>query len=415
MQAHAKLWTVSALMTLCGCAAPEVDGSDGKPVPRTPGAGGDLYDYVPSNGGAAAPPGRGGGPSGLGGSAGRANSAGASGSAAPTGVGGSNAGAGSGAGGNNTASGVAGSTSSADCPSLTLARMGNGVCVPRVTEYDVAKKPTSIVLGSDRRIWVDDEDGDQLLALDDSGQVVDRVSCGAGSSPRALIGGAGDAIVWYTDARSKTLVKVTRDEVNVVMPLGFEASALALGGNGEVFLTEFGKAVYRAQPEQSSLTRWESSPTDVIVMSPGNNVWFSQGSALAQLDPAAGVTDFLLSETAYASGLCLGPDSGLWFSDGFANQLVRVSFDDGSVSRTINLPTGTSPRQIITGPDGALWFAETGTNRIGRVSLKGEITHYPLPTPDSLPHALTVGADNNIWFTELISHKVGRLIPDPRP
>jgi virginiamycin B lyase len=283
-----------------------------------------------------------------------------------------------------------------------------------VTEYDIAKEPTSIVLGSDGRIWVDDAGSDQLLQLNDSGQVIGRVRCDAGSSPRALVGGTDEAIVWYTDSHAKTLVKVTQDEQTVALPLGFEASALALGRDGDLFVTEFGSAIYRASPSQSTLTHWESSPIDAIAISPDRNVWFSQGAVLGQLIPAAGVTDFALGETAYASGLCMGPDSALWFSDGFADQLVRVNLD-GTLSSTINLPTGTAPRRIITGPDGAFWFAETGTNMIGRVSLEGEITHYPLPTSGSLPHSLTVGADNNIWFTELTSHKVGRLIPDPLP
>lgn len=415
MQAHAQVALISvALIALSGCAEQELADTGHKPAPRASGSGEDPYDYSSSYGGAAQSN-QGGGASAQGGSAGRGS--GASGSVAASGTGGRNpgsAGTGLGSGGSGATSGAAGAQAIADCPSLTLARMPSGACVPRVTEYDVAEKPTSIVLGSDGRIWVDDEGRDELLQLDDQGGVIGRVSCEAGSAPRALAGGKDDALFWYTDSRAKTLVEVTSDQKRAVIPLGFAASALALGAGGDVFLTEFGKAVYCLSPSQSTLTRWESSPTDVLVISPENKAWFSQGSALGQLSVATGVTDFFLSETAYASGLCLGPDAGLWFSDGFADQLVRVQ-GDGTLSRTINLPTGTAPGRIITGPDGAFWFAETGTNRIGRVTLEGQITHYPLPTPGGLPHALTVGSDHHIWFTTLLSHKVGRLIPDPSP
>jgi len=419
MHAHPKVWFSSvALLTLYGCAAAGADDTARKPASRTSGGGGDPYEYVPNgSGGSGAQPSKG-GASAQGGGSGRASTDGAS---ATNGLGGSSAdspgGAGSGSSlgaGGKGSSAAAGASSSADCPSLTLARTRNGTCVPRVVEFDVAKKPTSIVLGSDRRIWVDDADRDQLLQLDDSGQVIGRVSCAPGSSPRALVGGTGDAVLWYTDAGAKTLMKVTADDEEAVMELGFEASAISLGASGDFFLTEFGKAVYRARPQELSLTHWETSPTDALVVSPDNLVWFSQGSALSQLSDTAGVTDFVLSETAYASDLCVGADSALWFSDGFANQLVRVEAD-GILSRTINLPTGTAPRRMIVGPDGAFWFAETGTNMIGRVTLGGEITHYPLPTSGGLPHALALGPDDNIWFTALNSNKVSRLMPDPLP
>lgn len=419
MQARLKICILCvAALPFAGCAAAELDNAERKPVPRTAGAGGDPYDYVPSGyGGGVSQAGKG-GASALGGNAGRSGAGAASPAGGMDGATASNAGAagspsGLGAGGSRSAAGAAGASSStsADCPSLTLARV-NGTCVPRVTEYDVARKPTSIVLGSDARIWVDDADADELLQLDSSGRVMGRVSCDPGSSPRALIGGAGNTVLWYTDAHAKALVELTAAQQKLVTPLGFEASALALAANGDIFLTEFGKAVYRLNQDQTSLTRWESSPTDAIVSSPDNDVWFSQGSALTRLVPTTGVTDFLLSDTAYASGLCVGSDSGLWFSDGFANQLVRMSWD-GTLSRTINLPTGTAPGRIITGPDGAFWFAETGTNKIGRVSLSGEVTHYPLPTPNTLPYALTVGPDGNIWFTA--GEHVGRLILDSLP
>lgn len=418
MLAHANVCIIFvSLMTLVGCAAQALEDPERKPAPRTTSSGGGPYDFMQNTyGGWSGQPAKGGASNAPSGSAGLPNSAGGAG-----GTGANNAIAGAGGSGTGlpaaeegAASGTAGGATSAACPSLTLARLSNGTCVPRVREYDVAEKPTGIVLGSDGRIWVDDDGSAQLLQLDDSGQVIGRVRCGADSSPRALAGGTGDAVVWYTGSHVKTLVKVRRDRSEETTALGFDASALAQAENGDLFLTEFGEAVYRLRAGETTPTRWEASPTDVIVVTPDRNVWFSEGSALGQLVPDAGLNDFSLGESAYASGVCVGPDSGLWFSDGFAHQLTHVSLE-GTSSRTINLPTGTSPGHIIVGPDGALWFTETGTNMLGRVTLNGQVTHYPLPTPDGLPYALAAGSDGNIWFTTLISRKVGRLIPDPAP
>jgi len=430
MQAHAKLGLVSAVLTaLTACAGEDLSNSGSKPSPRPSAVREDPYGNAPSGFAGAGQLGKAGTSGEIGGSAGKTagtgggeTTMGGAASGAGNGSATSNAGNGSatsaggsaGLGGNNAASATGGGGSAADCPSLTLARLPNGGCVARVTEFDVAKTPTNIVTGGDRRIWVDDDESNRIIQLNVEGRVTGQVDCEPGSSPRALVGGAGDALLWYTDSGSKTLVKLSKDRKRTLTPLGFEAAALALGADDEVFLTEFNRGIYRVLANQPAPTRWESRATDAIVVSPDNQVWVSEGSALARLIPGLGLTSFPLSESAYASSLCLGPDSGLWFSDGPASQLVRMNFD-GSWSRTINLPTGTSPARIITGPDGALWFAEAGTQMIGRVTLKGEITHYPLPTPNSMPDALTVGPDDNIWFTERFSHKVGRLIPDPLP
>lgn len=413
MQARAKVWFVSvALVTLGGCAGEEVDDAK-KPTTRTSGSAGSG-GYPPIGYGGFGSLGKSGASSSLPGSGG--NTAGVGGVSGMGGGWASNAGAsgtGTARGGSGGASLLAtgGANSAANCSSLTVARLSDGTCVPRVTEFDVARKPTSIVTDSDGHVWVDDDEGNQLIQLDKDGRISRRIDCNSGSSPRTLVAGRDDALIWYTEAGGKNLIKVTRDSDRAsVTFLGFVASAIALGKKDELFLAEEGKAIYRAVPEQTPPTRWQASPTDVIVMSPDNNVWTSQGPMLARLTPSVGVKNFELSEPSYASGLCVGPDMALWISDGFAHQLLRVGLD-GRLSSPINLPTNTQPGQIITGPDNALWFAEGGMVKIGRFNPKtGDLDHFPIPS-NSAPNSLTVGADGNIWFSEW-ERKVGRLIPD---
>jgi len=418
LQTHAKICLVSvALMTLSACAGEAVD--EGRKTPPRPMASAGNGGYAPYGYAGSGALGKGGGGASAVG-AGSAGYAGASGGTSGAGAGGaSNAGAsGSAAGHGGSAgsipSGTAGANSGANCPSLTLARTTDGKCVPRITEFEVARKPTSIVTGSDGKIWVDDDQANQFIQLDNEGRITRRVDCDSGSSPRAMVAGKGDSLFWYTTTQSKQLIKVTGDSDKAsVTYLPFSASAVALGTNDELFLAEFGKAIYRVIPEQQSPTSWKASPIDVLVLNPADNsVWTSQGSGLAQLKPSVGVKNVELAATSYASGMCVGPDMALWFSDGFADQLVQVSFD-GKLANPVNLPTTTQPGQIITGPDKALWFVEQGKLKIGRFNPKtGELTHYPLPTSGARPGALTLGRDNNIWFTEE-NLKVGRLIPDP--
>jgi len=74
------------------------------------------------------------------------------------------------------------------------------------------------------------------------------------------------------------------------------------------------------------------------------------------------------------------------------------------------MPTAASgPTGIVVGPDGALWFTEQAGNNIGRVSTAGVVTEYPIPTANSAPTGITAGSDGALWFTEMAGDKIGRI------
>src|ERR671925_612329 len=58
------------------------------------------------------------------------------------------------------------------------------------------------------------------------------------------------------------------------------------------------------------------------------------------------------------------------------------------------VPTsGSQPSGITVGPDGALWFTEENKHKIGRITTSGSITEYPVPTVPSGPSEITAGPD----------------------
>ncbi|MCX5296221.1 hypothetical protein OG898_06920 [Streptomyces sp. NBC_00193] len=63
--------------------------------------------------------------------------------------------------------------------------------------------------------------------------------------------------------------------------------------------------------------------------------------------------------------------------------------------------------------DGNLWFTDGGglDHEIGRITPRGELTEFPLPTPnlDNSPFHIAKGPDGNMWFTELVGNRVGRV------
>jgi len=67
------------------------------------------------------------------------------------------------------------------------------------------------------------------------------------------------------------------------------------------------------------------------------------------------------------------------------------------------------PTGITLGPDGNLWFTESNGNKIGRLSPRGGFKEYPLPAPNSMPIGITTGPDGNLWFTERYGDQIGRI------
>jgi len=415
MRSDAKVWILSAALGFLGCGAQgAVDEHQRKPgSSASPPPDGIPYGITPprsNNAGSGGQTGKAGATSSSAGSAGRSSGTGGTSSAGAGGAGGASAGLGG--GGSSPVSAAAGATlePAKDCPSLTRARLPNGTCVDRVTEFSVATSPTSIVTGSDGRIWFDDGSANQIVQLDDQGQVLKRIPCDPGSDSRELVAGRDEVILWYTDWHAKTVTKLSKALERTSFAVGFGPVGLSLGESDQLWLTEANRAVYRLNPSELTLTRWAAYPNNTIIVGPDKNLWFPESVRIARLAVTGEKQDFSITDS-FADDLCVGPDDALWFTDGSLHQIGRME-TDGTLSRTYDLPQNSRPFQIIVGPDGALWFTEQAAEKIGRISVKGAITHYPVPTSNSLPYALTVGPDHNIWFTERFSGKIGRLIPD---
>jgi DNA-binding beta-propeller fold protein YncE len=60
--------------------------------------------------------------------------------------------------------------------------------------------------------------------------------------------------------------------------------------------------------------------------------------------------------------------------------------------RQVLLPSRSLPTGITLGPDGNMWFTESGSNRIGVINRRsGTITQFTVPTPASSPSGITAG------------------------
>ena len=111
-------------------------------------------------------------------------------------------------------------------------------------------------------------------------------------------------------------------------------------------------------------------------------------------------------------GIANGPDGNVWATEFDANVILRVT----PVGQVTEFPMPTPNvglAEITTGPDGNLWFSEYNTNSIGRMTVAGTVTEFPLPpwlaTIDNAgPRGLVTGPDGNIWFLHPAGY-VGKL------
>jgi streptogramin lyase len=170
----------------------------------------------------------------------------------------------------------------------------------------------------------------------------------------------------------------------------------------------------------------EFPSTFQITTGPDGNLWLSEPDVdtLARITPAGVLTSFNIQDSP--SGLVTGPDDNLWFSGttGGPNS-YGVGLQGTPLIGRYALPSDANPNGVVTefkvglsgipgpliaGPDGNLWFSEGSAQKIGRITAQGIITEFPVPSlvfPGALD--LTAGPDGNVWFTD--SDVVGRITP----
>jgi streptogramin lyase len=112
------------------------------------------------------------------------------------------------------------------------------------------------------------------------------------------------------------------------------------------------------------------------------------------------------TENSQPSGITIGPDGNIWFTEAGANKIGRMT-PSGVITEYGPLWGIAHPQQICVGPDGNLWFTESYEGNVGRISPQGDITEFFLGVP--APNGITAGPDGNIWFIEYL--KVGRITP----
>lgn len=117
------------------------------------------------------------------------------------------------------------------------------------------------------------------------------------------------------------------------------------------------------------------------------------------------------SADAIPHGIVVGPDGDLWFHEASANKIGRITLSGQVTEYPIPTPNCCTQGFLGVGPDKAIWFTEDNVQQIGRITMGGHISEYRVPSPGFLG-AVTGGPDHAVWFTETDAGKIGRRAPD---
>jgi streptogramin lyase len=307
----------------------------------------------------------------------------------------------------------------------------------RITEFPIPTSysyPWGITLGPDGNLWFTEGGNGQLAQLgriDMKTLHIDEVRLRAvapsavdidHSQPLGIVTGP-DKALWFTEDNSARYGHVGRigrfDLVTGVLtefPLDSGTSLYALGA-------------------------WDSTTSRDITAGPGG-VWFSARTIdfnnvdyhtnvladfIGMITPNGVITRFNAALTGvgggfpYPLGITAAPDGNLWFAEGGADFVGRMS--PTGVVNHYHLKWGafTRTREITVGPDNNLWFTEWGDlsgggngDTIGRLTLTGVLTDFPLPTingapSNGRPEGITAGPQCTVWFTEFNNDRIGNI------
>lgn len=188
------------------------------------------------------------------------------------------------------------------------------------------------------------------------------------------------------------------------------AKQLVIGPDGNLWYTagnnKVGKITTSGTATEYTLPLL-SSPSGITVGS-DSNLWFtdSESSKIGKVTTTGTITEYSLPASSRPLGIASGSDKNLWFSEYLKNKIGKIT--TAGVITEYSVPEKSSPYGMAAGSDNNLWFADYGTNKIGKITTAGVITEYPLAS-GSHPRAVASGSDGNLWFTDEGTSKIGKI------
>ncbi len=212
--------------------------------------------------------------------------------------------------------------------------------------------------------------------------------------------------MWATTGNA--IARITASGVITQFPLpdGHSGGSIVAGSDGNLWFTE-DSAIGRITPSGTitefpyprtgtNVTCIPSTDIDQfedIAGAPSQDVWFIDRASVS-------ATGWRIGRITPSGEFCgtgrLYPGDRCW--TGRQHLVLGARAHRSATGKTTTFPAAALG--ITAGPDGNMWFTEGPANKIGRITSTGAITEFPLPAPFNNPFAITTGPDGNLWFTE---------------
>ncbi len=249
---------------------------------------------------------------------------------------------------------------------------------------------------------------------------------------------SGQDAVWVTSTDAASTIRFRPETPTsrqaFVLPTAV-AAGVATDLAGDVLITDFNNSRVielssSGTPLRTYATATKGAHPTGIALGDDGNIWFTETSAgkIARLSPWNGnaVTEFSGFSSPFA--ITMGSDGNLWVAGGAAWRgfgstaapaIYKVSLSGVIRAKyTAGLKAGADPFDLHEDVGtGLLWFSEEGASAVGSLTMAtGVIANYAMPSAKSGPMGLTFGPDQRLWATEYAVNKVAAVaVPTPVP
>jgi streptogramin lyase len=299
--------------------------------------------------------------------------------------------------------------------------------------------PVDIITGPDNNLWFTERNGRAIGRITPGGVITEFLLPTPDAIPDGIAVGP-DGWIYFcesqaTGSRIGRLNPLAPDpgstiqELPVLDPPNAGPTYITRGPDGNLWFTERrASRIGRLNPTTLELTEFQVSlgnPRLIHIISALGALWFTEqfDNKIGRITTTGEITEWVVpTASSDPSYLALGPDGNIWFSEYGCTSTAGTAFttcnptstpEPGNLIANLNptigvftefatIPTTNSkPCGLLFDGAGRVWFTEQAGNMIASMdSTTGAITEYPVPSPSSLPTAITVGPDGSYWFTE---------------
>jgi len=267
--------------------------------------------------------------------------------------------------------------------------------------------PQSITVGPDGNLWFVENATNKIAKMTTSGTITEYSIPTSGSGPAAIVTGS-DGNLWFTEENAGQIGKITTSgSITEYGSTSGSPTVIALGPDGNIWFGDYlgmGLSVGYITPT-GSITEYSIGipyPVLGITAGPDGNIWFTSRTHVYSMTTSGTITGTYFSH--FTGPIILGPDGNLWYADN-SSEIATIT-PLGAITYYTGL---TDPATGITvGSNGTLWFTESSGNLLGRITTNGAFTEYS-GISQTGPTSIVLGPDNGVWFTDPTPNRIGRF------